>query len=183
MVPPNVEAGSFAELEIQARAICGRWLTVVERSDSLDPQMVYVGIGKMKRMVMNRLVIPLGAELVDGGETLKVWIETPVGNKITHASLVGKETFDADGDLGDWTAKSYVTDYAWIKFCNGKEFRALQMQRENPKLGTAFETKAVLPDNEFGKILLYNITIQPPAGSSQSTISVDRVYKYEGPIA
>src|SRR5699024_7015670 len=49
---PEIQPGSYEELLNHAEVLVGRWITVLERSESLDPQMVYVGIGKMKRMVM-----------------------------------------------------------------------------------------------------------------------------------
>eukprot|EP01053_Blabericola_migrator_P007029 Blabericola_migrator_1__7028@NODE_3562_length_1677_cov_544_686957_g2213_i0_p1_GENE_NODE_3562_length_1677_cov_544_686957_g2213_i0NODE_3562_length_1677_cov_544_686957_g2213_i0_p1_ORF_typecomplete_len340_score48_77Ribosomal_L24e/PF01246_20/1_8e03Ribosomal_L24e/PF01246_20/0_21_NODE_3562_length_1677_cov_544_686957_g2213_i02101229 len=174
---PNVTPGSYEELVIQARSILGTWITMLDRSQSLDEQMTYVGINRMKRMVMNKLAIPFTAVLEENDTLLHAWITTPVGLKHTHASLVGKETFDKDGDLGDWTAITSVVDYPVKWFCESKCVRAMQMERKNPKLGLCYETRVVLPDAAEGKILLYNLTLHPPEGSGKGIISVDRLFR------
>eukprot|EP01057_Protomagalhaensia_wolfi_P000839 Protomagalhaensia_wolfi_Nauph_80__838@NODE_1485_length_1506_cov_1198_683708_g1151_i0_p1_GENE_NODE_1485_length_1506_cov_1198_683708_g1151_i0NODE_1485_length_1506_cov_1198_683708_g1151_i0_p1_ORF_typecomplete_len336_score36_50_NODE_1485_length_1506_cov_1198_683708_g1151_i02121219 len=174
---PNVEPGSYDELLILAKSIVGTWVTILERSQSLDEHMTYVGIGKMKRVIMNKLAIPFTAELRENDTLLQGWITTPVGQKHTRASLVGKETFDADADLGDWTAITKVVDYSIAWFCDGKSVRAMQMERRNPKLGLCYETRVVLPDQAEGRVLLYNFTMHPPEESGKAKMSVDRIFK------
>ena len=156
----------------------GRWVTILERSGSLDAQMAHVGIGKMKRMVMNRLAIPLTAVLDENSTLLRCWISTPVGDKHTSSSLIGENTYDTDADLGSWTATTKIVDYKCAWFCSERPIRAMQMKRTNDSFGTAFETRAILPDADEGKILLYNITIYPHGEDDpRGCINVDRIYR------
>eukprot|EP01055_Gregarina_sp_Pseudo9_P004812 Gregarina_sp_Pseudo_9__4811@NODE_502_length_2690_cov_180_804979_g473_i0_p1_GENE_NODE_502_length_2690_cov_180_804979_g473_i0NODE_502_length_2690_cov_180_804979_g473_i0_p1_ORF_typecomplete_len360_score74_62Lipocalin/PF00061_23/0_12_NODE_502_length_2690_cov_180_804979_g473_i012842363 len=175
---PGIVPGSYEELLVHAQSIVGSWITMLERSQSLDEHMTYVGIGKMKRMVMNKLSIPFTAILEDGDTLLHAWITTPVGQKHTRSSLVGKQTFDQDSDLGDWTASTSIVDYSIEWFCAGRTVRAMQMERHNPKLGLCYETRVVLPDQAEGKILLYNFTLHPPPNSGKNSLTVDRLFKF-----
>lgn len=167
------------ELLIHAKAICGRWQTMLDRSESLDAQMAFVGIGKMKRMVMNKLQIQFCAILKEEEGLLESYIVTPAGNKNSTASLKGKETIDADSDLGDWTAETRMVNFAHPKFCDGRAtFRAMQMKRYNKKLNTiAFETRAVLPDKSEDRVLLYAITLVPQA-INRDPLHVARMYRF-----
>eukprot|EP01054_Gregarina_sp_Poly1_P008663 Gregarina_sp_Poly_1__8662@NODE_515_length_7812_cov_238_903163_g409_i0_p3_GENE_NODE_515_length_7812_cov_238_903163_g409_i0NODE_515_length_7812_cov_238_903163_g409_i0_p3_ORF_typecomplete_len378_score17_78_NODE_515_length_7812_cov_238_903163_g409_i062197352 len=174
---PGIEAGSYEELVVHAKSILGTWVTILERSQSLDEHMTYVGIGKMKRMIMNKLSIPFTAVLEKNDTLLHAWITTPVGQKHTHASLIGEETFDQDSDLGDWTALTSIVDYSIDWFCEGKSVRAMQMERKNPTLGLCYETRVVLPDAIEGKVLLYNFTLHPPPTSGKPVLKVDRLFK------
>lgn len=175
---PGIQPGSYDELLVHAKSILGSWVTILERSQSLDEHMTYVGIGKMKRMVMNKLAIPFTAVLEDSDTLLHAWITTPVGQKHTRSSLIGKQTFDQDSDLGDWTATTSVVDYKVEWFCTAQPVRAMQMERTNPKLGLCYETRVVLPDKAEGKILLYNFTVHPPPNSGKGTLKVDRIFKF-----
>lgn len=139
--------------------------------------MQYLGIGKMKRMVMNRLAIPLTAVLENDKTLLNCWISTPSGDKHTHSSLIGETTYDEDSDLGNWTAVTSIVDYSIEWFCGGRFVRAMQMKRTSEKFGVAYETRAVLPDPKEGKILLYNVTIHPNV-KSRKMMHVDRIYKF-----
>lgn len=175
VIDPEMAEGGYEELLVHSEALLGVWVTLLDRSHSLDAQMMHVGIGKIKRMVMNKLAIQFTATLNPEKTLLDCWISTPSGDKHTRSSLVGEETFDQDGDLGDWTARTSMVNYSRPWFCNGKSFRAMQMKRENPKLGTAYETRALLPDSKEGVILLYNITMYPP--NDKPKMEVDRIYK------
>lgn len=175
---PGLVPGSEEELRAHASAIQGRWVTILDRSESLDKQMIHVGINRMKRMVMNRLAIPLVASMVDDGRVLRVTIETPTGNKHTHASLVGEETYDEDADMGNWTAMTRIVDYTHTAFCT-RSFRAMQLERTSSNLGRCLETRAVIPDPIEGKVLLYNVNIIPKEEGKQQ-INVTRFCKYVG---
>eukprot|EP01053_Blabericola_migrator_P007318 Blabericola_migrator_1__7317@NODE_3720_length_1556_cov_671_147750_g2309_i0_p1_GENE_NODE_3720_length_1556_cov_671_147750_g2309_i0NODE_3720_length_1556_cov_671_147750_g2309_i0_p1_ORF_typecomplete_len344_score33_31_NODE_3720_length_1556_cov_671_147750_g2309_i0801111 len=174
---PGVFPGSYEELLAQAKSMLGSWITILERSQSLDEHMTYIGVNRMKRMIMNKIAIPFTAVLEDKDTLLHAWITTPVGQKHTQASLIGRETLDQDGDLGDWTAKTSVVDYSVSWFCGGKPVRAMQMERKNPKFGLCFETRVVLPDATEGKILLYNFTVHPPEYSGKGMLTVDRLFR------
>lgn len=140
--------------------------------------MIHVGIGKMKRMVINRLAIPLTARLIENDTLLDAWISVPTGDKHTTASLIGNETSDSDGDLGDWTATTSMVDYSCSWFCEGRLIRAMQLERHNPKFGTAFETRVIVPDEKEGKVLIYNVTMRP-LGKDSRPIIADRIYRFD----
>eukprot|EP01068_Selenidium_serpulae_P003270 Selendium_serpulae@DN2965_c0_g1_i4.p1 len=50
---------SYEEGVRLASAECGHWITIIERSQSLDAQYKHMGLSYMKRSIMNRIAVPL----------------------------------------------------------------------------------------------------------------------------
>lgn len=138
--------------------------------------MQHIGLGKLKRAVMNRLAVPFTAQLEQDDTVLHSWISTPLGPKHMHASLIGREIIDEDQEVGTWTGIAKMIDFARPWFCGGRPFRALQLLRTSSKFGTAYETRVILPDPEERKIMLFNITIIPKE-LHKPPIIVDRILK------
>eukprot|EP01053_Blabericola_migrator_P002275 Blabericola_migrator_1__2274@NODE_1629_length_4140_cov_9_186840_g1061_i0_p2_GENE_NODE_1629_length_4140_cov_9_186840_g1061_i0NODE_1629_length_4140_cov_9_186840_g1061_i0_p2_ORF_typecomplete_len293_score16_26_NODE_1629_length_4140_cov_9_186840_g1061_i032274105 len=176
---PDQQPGSYEEALTHAKSICGHWITIMDRSDSLDAQMQHVGISRMKRAVMNRYTVPFTAILINNETILKSWIGTPLGPKYMHASLVGNEIVDEDNEVGTWAGIASMVDLSIPWFCGGNPVRALQLRRTNPTLGLAFETRVVLPDAQEGKIMLFNIKLYP---HDKPPIFVDRILRFHKPL-
>lgn len=150
------------------------------RSQSLETQMQYIGLAKFKRAIMNRYTVPFGALLEREDTLLRCWIGTPLGNKYMHADLLGGAYTDVDREVGTWTGVAKMVDMSIPWFCQGRPVRALQLKRISNELGTAYETRVVLPDIEEGRIMLFNIALYPP--NTNPPIFVDRILKFLKPM-
>lgn len=168
--------GTYREMLIHARSICGDWTTMLDRSETLDVQMQYIGLPRFKRAIMNRYRVPFGAELVDDEEVLHCWIGTPLGNKDMHADLLGGNMTDHDNEVGVWEGRAKMIDFSIPWFCNGKPVRALQMKRICKQIGVGYETRVILPDEREGKILLFHVALFP-YDDTKPPIFVNRVLK------
>jgi len=179
--PPGMVPDSFEERLLHSHSILGNWVTILERSDSLDPQMQYLGIGKIKRSVMNRLAVPFLAQMEGGDKVLHCQIFTPLGPKHMNAALDGSEMWDDDADVGKWSGIARMVDFHVPWFCNGRPVRAFQLKRNNVKFGECYETRVVLPDKDEGRILLYNLHLFP-LDKTKAPIRVDRILKFVKPL-
>lgn len=178
---PGIVPNSHDEALAIANACSGRWETIVERSESLDPQYRCIGLGMIKRAVMNRLAIPLTMFLEENDTLLHCWIHTPLGIRHMRSNLLHQESIDYDPDAGKWTGVTHITDFSIPWFCNGKPVRAIQQRRTNPKIGTCVETRCILPDSIEGKIMLFQFLMIPSSKREKDELKADRILKYLGP--
>eukprot|EP01071_Lankesteria_metandrocarpae_P008393 Lankesteria_metandrocarpae@DN4953_c0_g1_i4.p1 len=112
MADPNVVVGSYEEVLTCARSLCGKWVTMLERSDSLDDQMKHVGIGKLKRIIMNRLAVPLDIFLEKEDSILHTHLLTPLGIRHMVCDLHGGSFVDEDPDAGQWEGTARMVNYS-----------------------------------------------------------------------
>eukprot|EP00920_Eleutheroschizon_duboscqi_P002120 GHVT01005323.1.p1 GENE.GHVT01005323.1~~GHVT01005323.1.p1 ORF type:complete len:1056 (+),score=234.72 GHVT01005323.1:2007-5174(+) len=160
-----------------SRCMVGRWETLLCRSDSLDPLFKQFGIQFFKRMVVDKLAIPLTVTMEGEDDTwLHVVVHLPVGNRHMHWALDGSESEDDDPDCGTWLGKIHIVDHAVPWFNDSQPFKAMQQIRIHPKIGTVHETRAVLPDATHGRILYLNYTLYPRKTPNQPT-EVVRILK------
>eukprot|EP01068_Selenidium_serpulae_P007944 Selendium_serpulae@DN4846_c0_g1_i1.p2 len=176
---PGLKPGSYEESLEQSRALVGKWTTVVNRSDHLCDHYKHLGISLLKRAIIKRIPLPLTAFLEKEDTVLHFWIHTPIGKRHLTCDITGKPSTDTDPDCGTWHGVTVVTDYVCPWFDNGRPVRALQQIRTNPVHGTAVETRCVLPDQEFGRIMLFNYTLIPHE-KEKPRISGDRVSAFNG---
>lgn len=174
---PGITPGSYGEALAISKALVGRWSTVLHRSDHLCSHYKHLGLNVIKRSVIKRIPVPLTAFLEHNDTVLHIWVHTPLGKRHLTCNITGAPASDVDPDCGAWTGTTGVVDYTCPWFEGGRTFRALQQVRTNPKYGTAVETRCVLPDTEFGRIMLFNYTIIP-LESDKSRLSGDRVLKF-----
>lgn len=176
---PGIEKGGQAESLCIANAMCGHWVTVLDRSESLDPQFKIMGINYIKRSVMNKLAVPLTLKIEKNDTVLHVYVHTPLGLRHMESNLCGEYFYDDDVDCGRWEGKMAVVDYSIEWFCGGKTVRALQQVRENKKINaTQIETRCVIPDlKEGGKMMLFNFKIYHNNDKNKVYVA-DRILKY-----
>eukprot|EP00921_Rhytidocystis_pertsovi_P022129 GHVQ01035397.1.p1 GENE.GHVQ01035397.1~~GHVQ01035397.1.p1 ORF type:complete len:1216 (-),score=347.08 GHVQ01035397.1:309-3722(-) len=153
----------------------GKWETLLSRSDPMEPMFKVFGISYFKRVLFDKLAIPLSVTLL-GVDCLHVCVHLPVGNRQMVWSLDGCETIDNDPDCGKWIGIVRVVD---IPLEGIGQCRALQQVRTHAKIGVVHETRAIVPDVEHGRVLLLNYTLFPKSNPSK-TVNVLRVLK---PIA
>lgn len=176
---------TFHEMLEIAKACCGRWITILERSESLDAQYRILGISTLKRAVMNRLAITLTLFLEENDTLLHCWVHTPLGIRHMRSSLVGKEVVDDDPDAGRWTGVTQAVNYSISWFPNGSPVRALQQVRRNPKIGVCVETRCVISDPQEGKVMFFNVCLTPhgkTSTTSQKAFSATRILRYVGEV-
>lgn len=180
---PCITQGSYAESLAIAKACCGRWVTILERSESLDTQYRHLGLGPLKRAVMNRMAIPLTMFLEDDDTVLHCWIHTPLGTRHMRSSLLGEEVVDEDTDVGIWRGVTQVVNYSIPWYCNGTPVRALQQVRQNSERGLCIETRCILPDAKETKVMLFNFSMIPrqthPTSPCPLLLSADRILRQE----
>lgn len=172
----SVEPFSVEEAIILASAEYGHWVTMVERSQSLDQQYKLMGLSYMKRSIMNRLAVPLTFFPEKNKTVIHIHVHTPIGIRHMHNDLTGKPAIDDDPDCGFWEGVTSVIDYSVPWYCGGNPVRALRQRRTNPKVGLCLETRCVLPDAKEGKIMLFNFVLYP-AKDPNNPISTDRILK------
>eukprot|EP01070_Trichotokara_eunicae_P007037 Trichotokara_eunicae@DN5249_c0_g1_i2.p1 len=160
-----------------AKSFLGHWVTILDRSDSLDGHYRTMGIGFIKRQIMNRLSVPLTFFLENEGTVIHTHIHTPLGLRHMRADLTGETTLDVDPDCGIWYGQTpEVIDFSIPWYCDGKPVRAFEQARVNENVGTSMETKVILPDADHGTILLYNFKMIPKDGGETHT--ADRILKF-----
>lgn len=174
---PSVKPGSYEEALTLARAEEGHWVTILERSQSLDVQYKHMGLNYMKRAIMNRLSVPLTLFLEADDTIIHVHVHTPIGIRHMRADITGQPIIDEDPDCGAWEGVSSVVDYSIPWFCNGTPVRALRQKRHNKKVGTIIETRCILPDDAEGKIMLMNFALHA-AKDPGNPIYTDRILRY-----
>lgn len=177
---PSVQPDSHEECLALAVACSGCWETILDRSESLDPQYRCLGLGMVKRGVMNRLAIQLTMFLEENDSILHCWIHTPLGVRHMRSNLHHQESVDQDPDAGVWSGVTHVVDMSIDWYCNGKPVRAIQQIRDNKKVGRAVETRCVLPDATEGKIMLFQF-VMFPKDKPDHKLKADRILKYLGP--
>lgn len=181
--PIVTSSSPYAEALKIAKECCGRWVTILERSDSLDAQYRLLGLGAMKRAVMNRLAVPLTLFLEENDTILHCWVHTPLGIRHMRSSLIGKELVDDDVDVGTWAGTTQVVDYSIPWFRNGASVRVLQQAKRNPKVGVCVETRCVLPDVQEEKVMFFHIALSPNATRSTphpKALTASRILRYIG---
>lgn len=178
---PGIIPDSYEECKAIALACCGTWETILDRSETLDPQYRLLGLGMLKRAVMNRLAVPLTMFLEDEDRVLHCWVHTPLGIRHMCSNLQHQESVDDDPDAGKWTGVTHAIDYSIPWYCNGKTVRAIQQIRHNVKIGTSIETRCILPDPVEGKVMLFSFVMKAKGKAEKDKLSADRILKYTGP--
>eukprot|EP01069_Polyplicarium_translucidae_P005137 Polyplicarium_translucidae@DN2726_c0_g1_i1.p1 len=176
IMPPPGELSALAEALHVSRPMCGHWVTMLDRSNSMDEQYKAMGVAYYKRVVMNRLAVQLTVFLEKDDTVLHIHVHTPLGIRHMLCNITGAEFQDSDPDCGVWYATAKVVDFTVPWFCNGKPVRALQQQRYNPRCGRIVESRCVLPDKAQGRVLLLNFRMYPNSGEER-VIVADRVLK------
>lgn len=176
ITPPGVTPGSYEEMLAIAKACQGYWVTIVDRSESLDMQYRALGLGTLKRSVMNRIAVPITMFLEENDTILHNWLHTPLGIRHMCTNLHGLESEDNDPDAGIWHGTAEVVD--WVVPLCSKPVRAIRQTRFSEKVGKSIETRVILPDTQEGKICFYNFAMEPKGKSEK--YSANRILKYEG---
>lgn len=161
------------EFMLLSRLILGRWETLLHRSNPLEPLFKSFGISYIKRVVVDRLAIPLTITL-QGVRDLDMLIHLPIGNRHMRWALDGSRTIEDDPDCGTWRGyvRSVELDLSWVE----GSCRALQQVRTHAKIGEVHETRAVLPDDKHGRILYLNFALFPKSNPSDR-VNVTRILK------
>lgn len=180
VTPPGVTPGSYEEMLAIAKACQGYWVTIVERSESLDLQYRALGLGTLKRSVMNRIAVPITMFLEENDTILHNWLHTPLGIRHMCTNLHGLESEDNDPDAGLWKGTATVVDWVVPSLCS-RPIRAIRQTRFSDKVGKSIETRAIIPDEQEGKICFYNFAMEPKGKTEK--YSANRILKWEGPKA
>ncbi|OEH74045.1 hypothetical protein cyc_06754 [Cyclospora cayetanensis] len=85
-----------------SRLLVGKWETVLMRSDPLESLFKAFGIAYFKRVVVDKLAIPLDITLEEKDTILHVILTIPLGFRHMRMALDGSPTVDEDPDCGSW---------------------------------------------------------------------------------
>ncbi|KAL8434211.1 hypothetical protein ACSSS7_003312 [Eimeria intestinalis] len=93
----------------------------------------------------------------DGGKEndmiLHVVLTIPLGLRHMRMTLDGSPSIDEDPDCGTWEGVVQIGSHSQQWFENGRPFLALQQLRHHKKIGDVIETRAVLPDETYGRVM------------------------------
>ncbi|KAL8272288.1 hypothetical protein Esti_003805 [Eimeria stiedai] len=131
----------------------GKWETVLTRSDPLESLFKAFGIAYFKRVVVDKLAIPLDITLEENDMILHVVLTIPLGLRHMRMTLDGSPSVDEDPDCGSWEGVVQIGSHSQQWFENGRPFLALQQMRHHKKIGDVLETRAVLPDQTYGRVM------------------------------
>ncbi|KAH0487153.1 MAG: uncharacterized protein KVP18_000025 [Porospora cf. gigantea A] len=181
---------TLLERIVLAESLCGRWETVLERSDSLNDIYAHLGVNIAKRAVMNRLRLQIQVYLDYTTLVLICLLYTPLGVRTMRTDLKGGEAIDDDPDCGRWRGHCSVTDdtieewgalFSPHRFC-GRPVRQLSQKRHNDSKGVSIETRIVLPDKEYGQVMRTQLLMFPDPSNMNSFLACVRVLKKTGPV-
>ncbi|KAL8447093.1 hypothetical protein Emed_004617 [Eimeria media] len=85
-----------------SRLLVGKWETVLTRSDPLESLFKAFGIAYFKRVVVDKLAIPLDITLEENDMILHVVLTIPLGLRHMRMTLDGTPSVDEDPDCGTW---------------------------------------------------------------------------------
>eukprot|EP00922_Rhytidocystis_sp_ex-Travisia-forbesii_P003241 GHVS01004746.1.p1 GENE.GHVS01004746.1~~GHVS01004746.1.p1 ORF type:complete len:603 (+),score=83.67 GHVS01004746.1:440-2248(+) len=167
---------SASEYLLLSRLVVGKWETLLQRSNPLDPLFKSFGIAYIKRIVVDRLSIPVTLTLQDNESVLDMLVHLPMGNRHMRWALDGSSTLEEDPDCGTWTGyiRGCELRLPWVS--DGTPFRALQQVRTHSRIGEVHETRAIVPDSKFGRVLYLNYTLFPKSRPT-SPLHVVRILK------
>ncbi|KAL8438705.1 hypothetical protein Efla_005243 [Eimeria flavescens] len=137
-----------------SRLLVGKWETVLTRSDPLESLFRAFGIAYFKRVVVDKLAIPLDITLEEEDTVLHVVLTIPLGLRHMRMTLDGSPSVDEDPDCGTWEGVVQIGPHSQPWFDNGRPFPALQQRRQHKKIGEVLETRAVLPDATYGRVMI-----------------------------
>eukprot|EP00922_Rhytidocystis_sp_ex-Travisia-forbesii_P003246 GHVS01004755.1.p1 GENE.GHVS01004755.1~~GHVS01004755.1.p1 ORF type:complete len:572 (+),score=83.29 GHVS01004755.1:148-1863(+) len=169
-------ADSPSEYLLLSRLAVGKWETLLQRSNPLDPLFKSFGIAYIKRIVVDRLSIPVTITLQGEDSVLDMLVHLPMGNRHMRWALDGSSTLEEDPDCGTWTGYIRCCELRLPWVSDGAPFRALQQVRTHAKIGEVHETRAIVPDSKFGRVLYLNYTLFPKSRPA-SPLHVVRILK------
>jgi len=190
--PTTTNGDNRSEIYSLANSMRGHWMTDMCRSSSIEQQFKFMGVSYMKRGVLARIAIPLSCFLEDllpdkTFSNLHTWIHTPLGLRHLSWSTIGELCIDDDQDCGKWIG--VVRAVRLFLTSVNKEVSALQrimMRPNNLEAGLVLESRCILPDHAFGKVLFFQIDSFPHAFTSGDYITgavhTSRVLRFEHPV-
>eukprot|EP00921_Rhytidocystis_pertsovi_P012025 GHVQ01019466.1.p1 GENE.GHVQ01019466.1~~GHVQ01019466.1.p1 ORF type:complete len:591 (-),score=158.34 GHVQ01019466.1:1168-2697(-) len=117
--PPTAVGQHHEEWLSLGRAMVGRWETVLSLSDPLEPLFKRIGVGYIKRAIVDRLAILLTVTVNeqhnndgqgDSQPSLHATVHLPFGSRQMVWTLDGSVTVEHDPDCGTWEGYTRTAD-------------------------------------------------------------------------
>ncbi|KAJ1608041.1 putative fatty acid binding protein [Cryptosporidium canis] len=132
--------------------LSGSWQLIYEESDDMDQFLQKIGVGIIKRRVVNRGNFTLKVE-IPREDLLTIKIEPFFGPSQTmNWDLTGEVFVENNTEVGTWKNKVEFIQFEHEK-TNNKPVTAISMTRESENLpGKVVETRWTQPGSEYSKI-------------------------------
>ncbi|KAJ1604893.1 putative fatty acid binding protein [Cryptosporidium canis] len=132
--------------------LSGSWQLISEESDDMDQFLQKIGVGIIKRRVVNRGNFTLKVE-IPREDLLTIKIEPFFGPSQTmNWDLTGEVFVENNTEVGTWKNKVEFIQFEHER-TNNKSVTAISMTRESENLlGKVVETRWTQPGSEYSKI-------------------------------